>query len=258
MLKNKIAYSLAALLTAIQPAIADTFTVLLEGEDIKKTAVVDLKLKVEPKKSVKFNEEFFVITVDPKTKEKFFWKDKVLFKYFSPINTSIKIFFRDLPDQDKVYILGSYERNNYSGPVDIILKKKHYIPDFNKSITENSIKANIIANTDEDVLPYLGISKATVLGPKERIYSPRMRISIGDVETYGFKLSGKISEARINGKKAKIFDDKIISTFIELDESNIDKDLDIELELEVDNDMVKKTIGSIHIVEAIQVFKLDQ
>jgi hypothetical protein len=248
-------FAILFLICWIQAVGAETFTVLLEGMDLKKTAVIDLKLKVEPKKSINFKEEFFVITVDPETKEKKFWKKKILFKYFSPINTSIKIFFKELLDQDKVYIIGKYERNNYSGPVDIILKKKHFIPDFNKVIAENSIKANIIAETDEDVLPYHGISKAKVLGPEERIFSPRMRISIGDIETYGFKLSGKITDARINGKQAKIFDDKIISTFIELDESNVDKDLDIELEIEVDNNMVKKTIGSIHIVEAIQDFK---
>lgn len=242
-----------ALLT-VHSVQADSFTVLLEGEDLKKIAVIDLKLNVDPKKSINFKEEFYVITIDPETNEKIFWKEKVLFKYFSPINTSVKIFFRDLLDSNKVYIVGAYERNNYSGEVEIILKKKHFIPDFNKEIKESSIKAKIVADTDDDVLPYYGISKATVLGPKERIFSPSMRISIGDIETYGFKLSGKISEARINGKQARIFDDKIISTFIDIDKSSVDKDLSIELEIEVDNNMVKKTIGSIHIVEAIQEF----
>ena len=250
---RKIYLALIALLV-MNPVCADNFTILLQGEDIKKTAVIDLKLKVEPKKSIQFNEEFYVITIDPVTNEKILWKDKVLFKYFSPINTSIKIFFRDLLDQDKVYIVGKFERNNYSGPVDIIIKDKRFIPDFNKEIDYDSIKTSLIADTDDDVLPYLGISKATILGPKERIYSPRMRISIGDVETYGFKLSGKISEARINGSQAKIFDDKIISTFIKIDKSSVDKDLNIELEIEVDNNMIKKTIGFIHIVEAIQEF----
>lgn len=253
-MKKKFLLALISLFFVSSSAKADHFTVLLEGEDIKKTAVIDLKLNVEPKKSVTFNEEFYVITIDPETKERVFWKDKILFKFFSPINTSIKIFFNELVDQNQVFIVGTFERNNYSGPVDIILKRKHFIPDFNKDIDESMISAKIVANTQDDVLPYFGISKAEVLGPSERIYSPRMRISIGDIETYGFKLSGKISEARINGFQARIFDDKIISTFIELDQSVIDKDLEIELQLDVDNEVVKKTIGSIHIVEAIQEF----
>ena len=253
MVKRKLFLTSLITLSLLQ-AKADDFTVLLEGKDLKNSAVVDLNLKVEPKKSVKFNETFYVITIDPKTGKKEVWDDKVLFKLFSPINTSFKIFFNELLDQNRVYIVGSYERNNYSGDVDIRIEEKHFIPDFNKIVKESSIKAKIIAETKDDVLPYLGISKAKVLGPAERIYSPRMRISIGEIETYGFDLSGKIKDARINGKPAKIFDDKIISTQIDLEESIIDKNLDIEVSLEVDNNIVKKTIGSIHIVEAIQQF----
>lgn len=248
------AFTLLALLFLTLSVKAENFAILLQGEDLKDSAVIDLKLNVEPKKSINFKEEFYVVTVDPETKEKSFWKDKILFKYFSPINTSVKIFFSQLLDQNKVYIMGSYERNNYSGPVTINLKRKHFIPDFDKEVDDSQVTAHIVANTDDDVLPYLGISKAKVLGPKERIYSPRMRISIGDIETYGFKLSGKISDARINGKPSKIFDDKIISTFIDVDKDDIDKDLDIELAIEVDNNFVKKTVGTIHIVEAIQSF----
>lgn len=254
MLRLKKKFLVCLITSFFAAAKADNFTILLQGEDLKNAAVIDLKLIVEPKKSITFNEEFYVITIDSVTKQKIFWKDKILFKYFSPINTSLKIFFQELLNQDKVYLVGNFERNNYSGPVEITLKEKHLIPDFNKSVDPSRVKVNFIASTEEEVLPFLGISQAKVLGPKERIYSPKMRVSIGDVETYGFKLSGKISEARINGSQAKIFDDKIISTFIDIKKSSIDKNLDIELELEVDNRTIKKTIGSIHIIEAIQQF----
>lgn len=238
---------------------ADNFTVLLEGEDLKKLAVIDLKLNVSPKNSINFLEEFLIITVDPKTKEKKIWtSDMTLFKFFSPINTSFKIFFKELLNQDRVYIVGKYTRNNYSGAVDIIIKNKKFIADFNKTIAEDSIKALIIADTDDKVLPFHGISKARILGPKERIFAKKMRVSIGDIETYGFELSGKITEARINNSPAKIFDDKIISAFIDLDESQIDKDLDIELAIEVDNNFVTKKIDRIHIVEAFEPSHLDK
>jgi hypothetical protein len=96
----------------------------------------------------------------------------------------------------------------------------------------------------------MGISKAEILGPDERIFAKSMFISISNIETYGFVCDKSIKHPRINGQEATFLNDKIIAANLKLDNLQFKKDLEIVLELDVDGQTISKKVGTIHFLEA--------
>ena len=105
----------------------------------------------------------------------------------------------------------------------------------------------------EEQLPFLGISKARIIGPNPRIYSKSMLISIGDIETYGFNLEDNLDAIYVNDVPAELINDKIIISTVSYDEFPESAKIPVTLSLEVSGKKVNKNIGSIDLLEAIDL-----
>ena len=119
------------------------------------------------------------------------------------------------------------------------------IPDFAETVDNSKISSGIELLKNEFSLPFMGISKAELLGPNERIFSENMFVTIANIETYGFTLAKTIRKPRINGQEAKFLTDEIIAVNLTLKkEQPLDK-LEILLELDVDGQTISKTVDTI-------------
>ncbi len=183
----------------------------------------------------------------------------VLFKTVDQSQSTIRVFFdKCLAEQEVsklIQLSGKLTRLNYNGEIKTSIKNIRYISDFSKQINPKDIelKLNISKSAEDEALPYFGISKASILGPLQRMAFNPMLIAIGDIETYGFSLDKSVDELRINGVKARFVSDKIIAASLILDPEQIKSGhIDIELSVKVHGTELKKTIGTLELIESFR------
>lgn len=238
------------LLSSLNLALAESYKVSLEGEKLKGLAALEIKLAIEPKDSFLLDEEVKIFCSNASNEE---LKDEaLLYKYVDPQNALVRLFFKETLETSNLYVEGELDRVNFSGPADIKIAEVNYISDFARDFNPEKIKEIIDINEDKDLLPFLGISKASLLGPKKIIYRPEIFVAISGIETYGFKFGANISKAKINGVVARVINDEIVSAKLNLPQEQAGKMLEIILDIEVDNKLVSKSVGSLKIVEAVR------
>jgi hypothetical protein len=232
-------------------AFAELYKINFEGESLKALSALELKLILEPKDLTMLDEEIkLYINKDKNVKEEIPRKD-ILFRFVDPQNSFIRVFFRDAYNFNNLSIEGKIIRVNFSGEMSMSIAAVNYIPDFGRNISPDKIKYNLTVTDDRDVLPFYGISKATILGPRSRTYREQLYITISDIETYGFSIGANAFKARINGVPARIINDEIVTAQVPVAKNLSGKSLDIVLEVDVDNKTISKRIGSLNIIESI-------
>lgn len=232
--------SLCLLILAVfscSQAYAKVFQVTMQGQNLRELAAVEIFLEFKPSDSLVLRE---LCQID---------HGEFLFKSIDEKNSSITVFFANPLDKETLTITGEIERVNYSGEPNLKIKQINYIPGFGLELDPKSIKANVKMVEDRDVLQYMGITKAEILGPKERVYKSKIPIVIGNVESYGFEFNRSVKNIWINDHKAFFISDQIIASNVELDELPYNNELEISLEVEVRQQKVKKTIGTVKLVE---------
>ena len=239
------------LLSALNASLAESYKVSLEGDKLKGLAALELKLVVEPKDSFLLDEEVKIFCSDSKNSEELKDED-LLYKFVDPQNSLVRLFFREPLEASNLFLEGDLTRTNFSGQADIKISEINYISDFARDVDPEKIEAKIDITEDKDLLPFLGISKAEILGPTKIIYRPEIFVAISGLETYGFTLGAKIAKAKINGVDARIINNEIISSKLSLPQELSGKELEIVLDLEVDNKTVTKSVGVLSIVEAVK------
>lgn len=241
-------------LLSLQPTFAEKFTLEIKNKnakELRKVAAMEINLQFNPENSFLIAEDFEIYNGDEKLDK------EILYKVVDQKNHKIRIFFDDKPEStlsssSVLNLRGDLERSNFGGVPDVKIASVNYVSRFSKFVDDKKIKLELNVLEEDDVLPFLGISKAEILGPLTRNFSDRVYISISKIETYGFSIDKKIAKVSINGQKAQIVNNEII--YAELDLSyrqEAPKDLDIELEIEVDNHLVSKKIGKIKFNEQI-------
>ena len=231
---------------------AETFKIIVIGSEIKNLTAIEFKLDIDPEKSFVLEEQLEVFDWVKKEEgqiEKQSAQSRVLYKVADPVHNSITVFFYYPNAVQKMEIDGSILRSNYSGVAAIKIKEVNYISDFSLTVNPAKLNATFELTSSEESLPYKGISKAEILGPKERIFNENIFVSIGNIETYGFNIDEKINKLKINGIEAKLIDNTIIAARLKLNPEEVLESLPIILEIEVDNQTVKKEVGTIHFFE---------
>ncbi len=231
---------------------AETFKISVVGSEIKNLTAIELKLDIDPAESFVLEEqlEVFDWVKNPQGElERQSAQARVLYKVADPVHNSIRVFFFYPNTVHRLEIDGSILRSNYSGVASIKIKEINYISDFSLTVNPAKLNATFELTSSEESLPYKGISKAEILGPKERIFNENIFVSIGNIETYGFKIDEKINKLRINGVEAKLIDNTIIAARLKLNINEVLESLPIVLEIEVDNQTVTKEVGVIHFFE---------
>jgi len=183
-------------------AFAELYKVNIEGENLKGLSALELKFILEPKDLVLLDEEIKIYSFDTNNSKIEIQKESILFKFVDPQNSFVRVFFREAFDENNLVIEGQTLRVNFSGQVDMSISSVNYIPDFGRNINPGKIKASLSLIDDRDILPFYGVSKASILGPSSRTYREELYIAISDIETYGFSLGANAFKARINGEPA--------------------------------------------------------
>lgn len=248
---RKFLLSSLFLLSALNLAQAESYRVSLDGEKLKGLSALEINLAIEPKDSFLLQEELNIFySSDNKSEE--LKDDALLYKFVDPQNALVRLFFREPLEVTNLSVEGGLDRVNFSGQADIKIAEVSYISDFGRDINPEKIKEEIVINEDKDLLPFLGISKASILGPEKIIYRPEIFVAVSGIETYGFTFGSNISKAKINGVAAKVINDEIVSAKLTLPEEQAGKELEIILDIEVDNKLVSKSVGSLKIIETVQ------
>lgn len=224
------------------PARAESFRIYVSGKEIKNISAILIKLKISPA-------NFFILDNDFEIEG--FSENDFLFKIVDPRNLILRVFFDENfieKNLETLVITGSVDRKNYNGKLDLSIEDIQYISDFSKFIDPDLINSNIESYQSEDKLPFMGISKAEIYGPTKRVFYKSMDISISGIETYGFSIDEEnLEELFINGTEAKLINNKIISSTLNLEEYQLDE-LPIELEIHVKNRVIKKNLGKIEFI----------
>jgi hypothetical protein len=150
-------------------------------------------------------------------------------------------------------IKGKLKRLNYTGKLSAKVLSAELVADFGKELDTKLISTAISITKEDEILPFFGITKAKILGPNPRLYSKKMFISIGDIETYGFNLEKNITNMKINNQKADLINKKMIIANIALDEIPDNSKLPITLSMMVAGKEVKKNIGVIDLIESVEL-----
>ncbi len=240
--KNKSASIVAAIMICFfsffSPVKAEDFSVKISGSQLKDLSALELKFTFEPTDSLRLGEDFYL-------------KDtKTHFKTVDMKNSIIRMFFAE-ELKEELTIIGAFNRKNFKGKPNVSIEEINYISKLGTEIVENDFKTELSIQKGEEVLPFVGIVKANILGPEERIFQNKMFIAITDVETYGFDFNKSVKNIRINNNKAKFLNENIVVAMINLDSIPFDKELAITLELEVGDKHIKKTIGLIKLLESL-------
>lgn len=232
-------------------AFAELYKVNIEGENLKGLSALELKFILEPKDLVLLDEEIKIYSSNVKNTKTEIPREEILFRFVDPQNSFVRVFFREAFDANNLVIEGQILRVNFSGQMNMSIAGVNYIPDFGRNISPEKIKASLSLIDDRDILPFYGISKASILGPNSRTYREELYIAISDIETYGFSLGANAFKARINGEVARIINDEIVTAKIPVAKSFAGKNLDIFLEVDVDNKTISKKVGTLRIIESI-------
>ena len=239
-------------------ASAENFSIKLQGEELKKISALEIELKFEPRKAFVIDEELslhssFELERTGNGEELcpdsiVQGEDQLLFKTVDQNNSLIRVFLAKPLTKDELVLHGSLSRINYSGKAQAEIKAVTLIPDFAQVVDESKVSTELELSPSGEVLPFMGISKAELLGPTKRVFAENMFVSISNIETYGFTLAKSIRKPRINGQEAKFLTDEIIAVNLELDQETIGETVDIVLELDVDGKTISKTIDRISFV----------
>ena len=229
---------------------AEDLKIKLKGEGLKKIAAFEIKLEYEPKGAFVLEDSFKMFGNDLQELS----DSDLLFKTIDTDNSLIRVFLSKPLKSEELLINASLNRSNYTGQASAKIASINFIPDFSQELDPSQINSSLELIANEEPLPYMGISKAEILGPHERIFAKNMFISISNVETYGFNFNKSIKFARINGQEAKFLNDKIIAANLKLEGAE-QKDLEINLELDVDGQTISKKVGTISFIEAIKINK---
>ncbi len=228
------------------PAFAEDLKIKLKGQGLKKIAAFEIKLEYEPKDAFILEDSFKMYASDSQELS----DADLLFKTVDIDNSLIRVFLSKPLKSEELLISASLNRSNYTGQASAKIASINFIPDFSQELDPNQISSSLELIVNEEPLPYMGISKAEILGPHERIFARNMFISISNIETYGFICNKSIKAPKINGQEAKFLNDKIIAANLKLDPLQQKSDLEINLELDVDGQTITKKVGTIRFIEA--------
>jgi hypothetical protein len=243
--------SLFFLLLFFLPAHADSYQIKISGPDLVNVTAVEFKLNIDPPASYVLNKDFDLFYIPFNSEEPIALNEKILYKMADSSNLLLRFFLVEPMNVKEYLIKGNFSRANYSGKTVFDISGVDYVADFSTKFDKENLKTSLeIIDTDE-VLPFLGISKAEIMGPAERIYSPEIFVTIGNIETYGFSMDEDISGLKINGVPAKLIHKQIVAASLLID-SKETREIPLVLELDVDNQHLKKEIGSLIIKEPIE------
>lgn len=253
----KLFYSIFfLLLISLNTAWADDFILKISGTGVDSLSALSIKLGIEPKKYCELDRE---ITVNRQT----FFKN--VDSQGSLINVSLRTSTANLlntktvtavlknNDSQFIEIRGKIKRLNYTGKITPKILNTEFISDFAKELDPKLINTTISIVKEDEILPFFGITKAKILGPNPRIYSKNMLISIGDIETYGFNLEKNITAVMVNNQKADLINKKMVIANIKVDEIPESSKIPIILSLTVAGKEVKKNVGTIDLVESVDL-----
>lgn len=238
-------------------ASAEDFEIRLKGQELKKVSALEIKLGFEPKDAFKLEDGLTLHSIldsENSTVEEILASiitlregNDILFKIVDSSENVLRIFLAKALPSDELMIYGTLKRANYTGQASAKITEISYISDFSKELDSKKISSVLDLIPDQEAaLPFMGISKADILGPTERIFMDEMFVSIGNIETYGFALNKSIKAPRINGQEARFLNDDIIAANLKLDRSKLVNDeLEIVLELDVDGQTISKNVGTI-------------
>ncbi len=236
------------LILGLLPVAAEDLKIKLKGPGLKKIAAFEIKLDYEPKDAFILEDSFKMF--DANSQELI--DSDLLFKTIDADNSLIRVFLSKPLKSEELSINASLKRSNYTGQASAKIGSVHFISDFSQELDASQINSSLELIADEEPLPYMGITKAEILGPHERIFAKNMFISISNIEAYGFTVNKSIKSPRINGQEAKFLNDKIIAANLNLEGVLQRDNLEITLELDVDGQTISKKIGTIEFIEAIK------
>ncbi len=236
---------------------AEDFDLKIRGEAISKLAALEVQLAFEPEQAYvlagdfKVLGSFYDIAVNGTNLKTRVLETEVLYKYVDPSSSLLRVFFLNPVASSELVIKGKLERSNYSGDIKVTIKDQSFISDFAQEVNSENLKAEIFVDDSQENLPFIGISRAEVLGPKTRIKNGELVIAIGNIETYGFSLNQSIDSVKINGHKGTVVNEGIITSVIPVASIADLEELDLKLELEVDKRIIEKNLGSIALIDPI-------
>jgi hypothetical protein len=243
-------------LSSLNALRADDFIIKITGPNLDNLSALSIKLALDPKKyceldkEININKQTFFKNVDPQGS-----LINASFKTSTAnlLNTkSVSAVIKD-SNSETIEIKGKLKRLNYTGKLSVKVLNAELIPDFGKELDSKLISTVITISKEDEILPFYGITKAKILGPNPRLYSKKMFISIGDIESYGFNLEKNITNMKINNQKADLINKKMIIANIALEEIPENMKLPIILSMMVAGKEVKKNIGVIDLIESVEL-----
>lgn len=214
------------------------------ADELKKSTEIEIELEFEPENAFQIEPEI-KLNLEP-----------LLFKLVDAEKNKIRLFFDPTKLQyfDELILEAKLKRKNYNGEADVKIKNIDFIADFSKSIDKGDIESSIeiVKNISDEPIPYIGISSANLLGPTTRIFSPEIFIAIGDLETYGFSLENCKEQIKINEASAELIKNNMLTASLNLEKMPENNQLDLEISVLVNNELVKKSVGSITLKDPVQ------
>ena len=235
----------------IAPVCADSYEIKISGKELVNVTAIEFKLNMDPPGSYILEKDFELFYTPFESTELIPLQEKILYKMADSSNLLLRFFLVEPLNVGQYTIKGNFERANYAGKATLGIESVDFVADFSVKFDPTKLKTSIEILDENQPLPFVGISKAEIMGPLERIYSPEIFVTIGNIETYGFTLAEDISGLKINGVPAKLIHKQIVAASLILESADI-HDLPLVLELDVDNQHIKKEIGSLKIKEPIQ------
>lgn len=173
---------------------------------------------------------------------------KFSYKTVDQKRSVLRMFFTEPVQTSKFFIYGEAERGNYSGQTNVAIKDIKLIASFAQALAPENFEAKVYLSNDDEILPYVGITSAKIMGPSKRPFIKDFWVSIDDIESYGFDLDKSIDHISINGVKALLIDKHLVSAKLHLDEEPDSSKLDIELQIELGEKLISKKIGKIEFI----------
>jgi len=235
----------------IRPVCADSYEIKISGKELVNVTAIEFKLKMDPPGSYVLEKDFELFYTPFDSTELMPLQEKILYKMADSSNLLLRFFLVEPLNVGKYTIKGNFDRANFAGKATLDIESVDFVADFSAKFDPTHLKTSLEILDENQPLPFVGISKAEIMGPLERIYSPEIFVTIGNIETYGFTLGEDISGLQINGVPAKLIHKQIVAASLTLESADI-HDLPLVLELDVDNQHIKKEIGSLKIKEPIQ------
>jgi hypothetical protein len=235
----------------VSPAFADTYQIKISGQDLVNVTAIEFKLKMDPPGSFVLEKDFELFYTPKNSSDLIPLHEKILYKMADSSNLLLRFFLVEPLNVSQYTIKGNFSRANYTGKAVLDIDSVDFVADFSTQFNKDRLISKFEILEESDPLPFVGISKAEIMGPPERIFSPEIFVTIGNIETYGFTLDEDISGLKINGVPAKLIHKQIVAASLQIESKDI-HEIPLVLELDVDNQHLKKEIGSLKIKEPIE------